>query len=86
MGVNNVRKSPKCLGLLFQCCYLHWKEQFQFSVIDFSVMMFSITILSFSVQLNVFLDSETGEVYRTIHFDMFLKIVGTWIQLAAVVQ
>lgn len=55
-------------------------------MIDFSVMMFSITILSFSVQLNVLLDSETGEVYRTIHFDMFLKIVGTWIQLAAVVQ
>lgn len=47
-GVNNVKKFPKLVGLLFQC-YLHWKELFQFAVIDFSVIMFSVTIMSFSV-------------------------------------
>lgn len=46
--------------------------------------MFSVTILSFSVQLNVLLDSESREDYKTIHFGLFLKVVGTWIQLTAV--
>lgn len=66
--------------------YPHWKELFQLSVIDFSVIMFSVTILSLSVQLNVLVDSESREDYRTIHFGMFLKVVGTCIQLAAVAE
>lgn len=63
-GVNDARRSPKFLGLLFQCCYPHWKELFQFSVIDFSVTMFSVTVPSLSVQLNVLLDSEPREGCR----------------------
>lgn len=46
--------------------------------------MFSVTILSFSVQLNVLLDSECKDDYKTIHFGLFLKVVGTWIQFTAV--
>jgi len=55
-------------------------------VIDFSVVIFSIIILSFSVQLNVLLDSESREYYRTIHFGMFLKVMGTCTQLAPVAE
>lgn len=55
-------------------------------MIDFSVTMFSVTIPSLSVQLNVLLDSESREGCRTIHFGIFLKVEGARIQLAAVAE